>query len=607
MVADQAKIEVNSNVPEFQRSGSLKRVLDINRANQTRDGIRIIAERSFRKHLINNEAYLGYLDLADGKESYQITTEMLESTKKFAQEHEERAIRFYEKIQVARRYKIASQTDEYFLMKHLVMDNLQFAVGATEVEILLDKKLDRMKKEKDYYNTMSNHKLIKNIGYLKVNSSTKIDFPKEDDFLKMTVPKRRELLKKLKESLVEAEKYAKEMEKVDNKKLIVQYEAKLKSAKNKRILGKETVNKFMDGFRKIDQEEKEYWLSEFNTEMERYETLWKNIRESLQGVALGYMEKKLDKLGYTELLTKFGQVKELESSSLCANYSDELNNFRIQGIIGEHTEREFNNWMKEQDLSEQYKATSQLSGQMDRYRKLWVEVNSLKSKEQDFMKSKIDAWGYTKLNSQLQAFKLGETIKEEYGLSESERVLAGIRSSEVKNAIRETDELLVGKGERKRGILRLIIDNTFNRQGSKFDATNFQEKVRNKANKFNPGMKNDSESQGEDKINILEKKESSDVIKQDGFTEIKSVNKKGQTARDTQVQINQEEGMERLLSENTKRNYRSDTDGGSDDLSLSIKNKAGATVKLDLQQSKVLNDFLKKREEERKDGIDMVA
>jgi len=564
-------------VPEAQKSVSLDNVISLNRSNQVRREIAIIADRSFRERLINDESFSEYLKLADGREDHKMTEDMLESTRKFASEHEEKAIRIHKKIMTAQRSKIASETDEDFLMKNLVTDNIQFAGQSAEVEALIDKKLARMKDDKKCYDTLSNHKLIKNVGYLKVNSSIKIDLPKEDEFLKMTVPERRELLKKMEKALPEAEEYAEENSKVVDLKQVSDYKKKLSDAVEHRIISKNTADKFMDGFNKIDSEEKEYWLSEFDAEMERYETLWENIRSSLQGSALNHMEEKLNHMGYTELLVEFGQVEKAESSSLGAEYSENLESYQKQGIIGNQTVSEFNIWMKEQDMSQKYDALDKLPEEMERYKQLWTDVDGLKSKEQAFMKSKIDDWGYTDMNHQLQAFKSGETIKEEGGISGSEKILAGVRSAEVRNAIKENDELLADQGESKSSVFTRIMDKALGRESSsRFDATRFQEKVKNKAGKLKP-----------------------DVINQDGFIQVESANEKGETTRNTQVQINGEKSMERLFSEDSKHNYRSQMDGGSDDLSLAIKNKAGATVELDLQEIRILAEYRKKRAEER--------
>jgi hypothetical protein len=592
---------------ETSESRILSQVLGKNRMMQVRREIGLIADRSYRENLISDEAYEGYRELAEGREDQEVGAEMLESTRAFAKEHESKAIRIHQRIQAAIKAGIASETDEEFLMEKLVVDNIQFANKADEIEGVIGEKLARMKKDRKKYDKFAEHDLIRDIGYLTVDANTKIGFPNAEEYLAMTVPERRELLQKLEEALPKAEAYARRHENKENTELIAGYQEKLNGALEEGIIGKHTYDKFLNGFRKIDNEEKVYWAEEFDAQMERYRELWGNIRSTLQGEALDSIEGKRDTCGYTKLFAEFGRLKSSESERLGDSYAGELEKYRQEGIIGHHTVSQFVLWMNQQDLSKNYEAERQLPEQMVRYQKLWEDVDKLSAKQQEFMRSKIDIWGYTELSQQYQQFNSGGGLDKAAGDDADLDSLSQLRSKEVKDAIIETDEMLTAQGKGKKRAFMGVLDKMFNRVSrDKFDATSFEAELRAKVANDNGTKQITKGREANDEVNFhqiekdtatLEEAGDAKITENLGFIQVES--KEGE--RTAQVTINEEEGMKRFFTEDGKHKYRSEEEGGSDDLSLAIHTDSGRTVELDLQEIQALQKHLKKNEEERLD------
>ncbi|MBU0706054.1 hypothetical protein KJ657_00545 [Patescibacteria group bacterium] len=611
MARDFRQIDNSNEGFESAESDVLTRVLDRNRMTQIRHEIGMIAERSYHENLISDEAYEGYLELAEGREEHEVGAEMLENTRKFAEKHEAKAIRIYNKIRTAVSQKIASEDDEEFLMEKLVIDNIRFAEQSEAVEGLIDQKLARMKQDKERYKELANHDLIQDVGYLKVDGGTRIDFPGEDEFLELTVPERRELLKKLEAALPKAEAYAEEQEEKEDEELVAGYIEKLDGALEEGIIGQHTYNRFLNGFKKIDRKEKECWNKEFDAQMKRYRTLWTQIRGTLQGEALEKMEGMIDQSGYSDLFKTFGQLKKAESHRLTADYTKALKEYQKEGIIGQHTVDEFVIWMNQRDLACKYEAGGKLESEMVRYEKLWQDIAELPKRQQKFLRSKIDVWGYTKLDQEYKKLLSG-TSSQPSGIQTAEASLSQIRSKEVREAITETDDILTEQGIGKRGGFLRIVDKMFNQVNrNTFDATSFETELRKKTMKVNPEVKRDIKGRGADDevdfeqidndTGILEESGKARINESLGFIQIESKAANDGAQRETQVTINEEQGMDRFLAEDSKNSYRAKEADGQDDLSLAVYTDAGRTVELDLHEVRVLKEYLKQKEAEQLD------
>ncbi len=567
MSRQTANIEYNFGVIQDEKSDKLTEVLSINRTAQIRNEIGIIADRSYREKVISAEAYTGYKKLEHGQEEKKFGLGMLESTREFAKHHEEKAIRVHNKIHMAIVSKFASVTDEAFLMEKLVIGNIKFLEGAAEVEFLIDEKLGRMKKDREAYDNIMNHKLVKNIGYLKLNVTDKIKIPDEKAFLAMTVPERREMIKQVQAALPKAEKYAENVSEGDVNKLKARYDSKLKSALEQKIIGLSTYRKFLNGFSVVDAEEKEYWIEEFEAQMERYRELWKNIRGALRGPALAGMEAMRDKMGYTELFTEFGKVQKAECLNLSKNYAALLKNYQSQGIIGRHTVSKFNIWMTHQNLTSGYSAIDRLDNEMNRYRELWKEIEALKEEDQTELRSKIDILGYTELRREYE--RMNNEVSGSYEFTDV--ILRKVEGASVRKAFQETDDMLgKGRGSKKTAFIGLLSKMFAGRSSDKFDANDFQSKVRQKS--------------AQEKV--------TGVVEDSTFIQLESIDGEN-IHRNTKVMINDLKSMQYLATENAKHAYRPETAGGTDDLSLSVGSDDGKIIEMNLKEIRLLESYLK--------------
>ena len=596
------------------KTNVLESVLNRIRANHIRREIGIIALSSHRDNLISDEVYEGYRELAEGRDGYEISVAMLEGMRNFAKEHEARAIRIHQKIQTAIQKQIASENDEAFLMEELVIDNEKFVSQAGVIESLIDAKLMRMQKDRERYDKLAHHKLIGPSGQLNIDSNGKIDFPDENTFLQMTVPERRELLKKCEEALPKAEAYAEMIAEGESGKRVEAYVKKLDKAAKAGIIGEHTCNSFLSEFMELGSEkEQERWDKEFDTQMKRYKVLWDGIRGTLKGRALETMEGMIDEHGYADLFKTFGLIKASESKRLVASYAGALEEHRKAGTIGRHTMTQFMLWMNQRDLADQYEAENLLPDQMKRYETLWEDIAQLGGKEQKLLRSKIDVWGYTELKRQCDAFR-GRGVKSG---KESDRMLGQIESSEVREAIADASDLLEEQGGNKRKSFLGILSHMFNRSNrSTFDATSFETEIRERVVKENPQIKRDLKGRGandevdyyqiDEDTEILEDTGRADITEVNGFTQVSAENDNGTVHRETQVTINEEEGMRRLFMEEGKHSFSAEEAGGNDDMSLAVSN-GGRTVELNLKEIRLTQEYLKLKERETPEASEKAA
>ncbi|MBU0577469.1 hypothetical protein KJ742_03385 [Patescibacteria group bacterium] len=614
------------------KSEVLNNVLTINRMREFRQEIGLIADSSVKKRIISDQSYSEYRKVAMGQEDHELTLKLLESMRDFAQRHESKADRVHTHIERAIKAKVASEKDEEFLMSKLILGNeFKFVQDSAAIETLILQKIANMEKDKEAYDKIANHPLARNVGYLKVDEHTKIDIPDEKKFLEMTVPERRAFLKKAEEAIPKAEEYAEKTGKVESLELFGKYKGMLDDAKAKKIIGQKTYEKFLDGFKKIDQKEKKYWIQEFPNQMARYETLWKNIRSTLKGQALNHIESLRDQKGYTELFTAFGNSCEQENKRLDASYKISLQSFKQKGYIGNHTINEFRNWMQNQDLQTKYNAVEQLNdgpgGQMERYRKLYDNIqNNLSPKAQNYMASKIDEWGYTEMNTQYQKFMRGEKVPSDAGRSSATTdPLSIITSGTTRAAIVQANLDLKKRGTDKRdSFLNRVTKMFVNERRDNFDASGFQSRLRNDREesetkqtdqvtqqentsadvidlqerlrqsraKESRRQNEDADRTGiEDEMKTLEKTKKAHAVDQDGFRQVE-MKKDDHTHRKAQVEINRERAMDRFFIEDHKNKYRSTLEGGHDDLSLAVKTQDGRTVELNLEEIRAMQRYM---------------
>ena len=511
----------------------------------------------------------------------------------------------------------------------------------------LAESLKKRESERLEYDSISKNPIVKN-GILAVSETEKIKIPDEKGYLKMSVPERRELLKKLHEALPKAEKYAEKTGQVESKELTKKYKSFLDKAYEKKIIGKKTYEKFLDGFNKIDKKEKETWVKEFPEQMVKYEKLWGEIRSTLKGKPLQHMESLRDEKGYTELFTEFGRVCESEKSRLDSEYGNKLEEYKEKGIIGKRTADEFKNWMRGQDLKSKYDAIDKLhdgsGGQLERYKKLHDDIkNNLPKKQQAYIELKLDVWGYAETKAQYDKFIRGEKIPDEAGALRKSDPLANIRSTAVRAAIVETEISLKESGGNKRRTFLGRMKRMFREeQKDNFDAKGFQARLhkdreesvdKNKTVETRLGAPQDEENNRstvdfqqklsqarakgeknqekgrtnmeevdksgiEDEMRQLKQEGKAKIVKEEGFKQVESVGDDGHTQRKTQLEINRKKAMDRFFTEDFKHEYKGKTEGGHDDLSLAVRMEDGRAVELKLDDIRAMEKYFEQQEKE---------
>jgi hypothetical protein len=633
MSVSNEQIEDNELIEkEPQQNEAFEAVRNINDMRQLRQEIKIIADESWKKQIISDKSYSEYSKLAMDIEDQKMTLEMLKSVRNFAKSHEEKAEAIQKRIELAKRSGVASENDEKFLMSHLILDNeSDFVSRSSEAETLIMQKIARMEEDRKAYDKIADHKLVKNVGYLKPDANTKLEIPDAKGFLAMTVPERRAFLKKIEEALPMAEKYAEKVGTEETKELNKKYLEALDKALQKKIIGKKTHEKFVDGFNKIDKKEKEAWLKEFPNQMAKYEKLWGEIRGTLKGDALAKMELLRDDKGYTEIFVEFGNVKESEKNRLDTDYSAKLIDFQKSGMVGKHTVDEFSNWMRQQDIKEKYKAVELMhdgsGGQMEKYSKLNEDIKkNLPKDARDYMKSKIDEWGYAEMKSQYDRFISGEKVPKE----QKPDPLSRIGSSRTRAAIVEADEMLEKQGGGKRGLFLSRIRHMFREEtGNSFDAGDFQSKLKREKKELKPtkedipvtkpdkdgisdfqntlrrqrsgeseDKRESSASETENEMKKMEKTGQARLVSEDGFKQVETNESSGMTKRKARIEINREKGINRFLVEDMKHGYHAKTEGGKDEISIAFHTSDASTVELKLSEIKAMEKYLEEKEEE---------
>jgi len=620
------KTETNDRTQNETDRAVLDNVMNINRMRQLRREIGIIADRSRSHKLINQEAYGNYKNLAHGNEDVQITLDFLESIRNSAREHEKFAERIHGHIAGARQKKVASAKDEEFLMSELILNNIDFLQDPIQVESIILGKIQRMNKDKELYDKIASDKRVVNVGYVKIDAHTRVDVPSEEEFLEMKVPERRDLLKQLEDALKKPVKNSEVVGEADRKKMVKEYASLLEEAQGAKLIGSKTAERFMDGFSKVSNEEKAYWIAEFPSQMQRYEELWEDAESTLSEVPLKRLQSLQESMGYAELFAEFGRLEKFEGKELETQYSKELAAYKEQGVIGDHTMKKFIVWMAAQDLKDKKEALGMLHQEMARYEELWDKINKLPSRQRSVLEAEIDNWGYTELDQEYRKISEGK----EASISKS-AALRPVRSSAIRQAIIETEEDLRERGSDKRrtfanrvsemfwrdkndsfadSVLKTRVESERKRkleisQREVQDSTEAEEEIADEkamnAVQLNPEHHLGLEVKLEEELDEVTDEELEEladedhginVIAQEGFREIETNDE-----RTTQVVINEERGLDRLFREDSMYRYR-DTDGGGDDeMGFAVKKTDGGIIELDPIEAKALEDYLVETEE----------
>ncbi len=381
------------------------------------------------------------------------------------------------------REKIMSDSDRAFLMENLILtDEHDFVGKSDEIENVLRKKISNMKKDREQYDKIANHDLVRNTGFLKTDKDVKIDVPDEKDFLKMTVPERRKMLKAAQDALPKAEKYAEKVGGIESEKLTKEYSDLLKKAQKDGLIGKKTAEKYIDGFKKIDLKEKKYWLAEMKNghQLKRYKDLWGSIQKTLKGSPLKHMEEQREKMGYTQLFIEYGKVKEKEGKRLDGEYKGKLDEACRLKIISKETVRSFmkdSEGMEKQDLNGKECYMKDFDNQMQRYKALRIQINQLDKGKQIVLNKMYedDKSGYTEINNKYKELTGQKEPDKKTEKKEQKDLLADVTDLTVKRGIIKAQALLKQQGKEKQtNFLRVIQNITKGEQSNKFDEGGFQ-------------------------------------------------------------------------------------------------------------------------------------
>lgn len=336
--------------------------------------------------------------------------------------------------------------------------------------------LDKRKAEKKEYDDFITNPLVQN-GFLHIDKNNKISIPDEEKFMKMSVPDRRKWLKKIQDAKPKAEKYL-------NEDLAEEYESLLNTVRKKGIMGKKSIEKYIDGFRNIDLEEKKHWIKEMKNgqQLERYVELWKNIRKTLkEGKGLERMETLRNTMGYSELLQAFGSEKEFESQRNLFAYKAKLDGALNKRLISHHIYKAFLGDMRGQTLESQQEYLNQFDEQMERYRTLRGNIDGMKNKDaQSVLNEMYDSgsFGYGEISAKYERLKSqkGSALRSASQHSLVEKALNQIRNDTVKGAARYANEVL-DYGEKKTFVERVSRFFT-GKVASQQDVSSYQKNVK---------------------------------------------------------------------------------------------------------------------------------
>jgi len=545
--------------------------------------------------------------------------------------------------------KFISEKDREFLMDNLILTDEHDFVGKIEkISEVLNGKINRMKDDRKEYDKLADHPLVKNTGFLKPDKNTKIIIPDEKGFLAMTVPERRKLLEDAKKALPDAETYAKSQDGIESTKLGKEYGEILDNARKEGWIGKATYEKFMDGFKKIDIDEKKVWIQEMKNgnQLKRYKDLWTNIRKTLKGPALDKMESLRDQTGYTQLFTEFGKLKEQESVKLTKDYDEKLEQAYSQKIISKHTKSTFAKDIGNQDLDGKRKYMESFENQMQRYRLLRSQIDQMKDKNvKDHLNKMYESekFGFTEIRAEyIRINNQGGKLKSADESSKS-NPLTEVADVSIRRGIIRANELLKEKGpDKQRSFLNRIKTMISGEQSNEFNSKGFQanlRKMREEKNEKRKSEGNRSKIDGfvsdnfgiismqnrlmkkrmgaelagqndkteiqrrdakkldknsvEKELKIAGADEKTHIVKDEGFTQVETTQENSQSQRSAIVEINRVKGLEHWDRENLKKAYRGKQYGGKDKVSFAIKTEDGRTVELNLQQIRAMEKFIK--------------
>ncbi len=406
-----------------------------------------IAEASWGQRLIKRESHDFYKGLVLGKESEKLSSKDLRDIYKHAKEQQDKAGTILKYLNDAIKSGVASENDRDFLLSKIIHEP-EFVSKFIQAETLIKDKIKRMEEDRSKYDVIVNSPLAKGKDFLQVDEYTKVKVPGEKEFLKMKVPERRKFLKKIEEDFKKAEKYAEKEGDIESQKMTKEYQGLLEKAKKEGIIGKETVKKYMEDFKKVNLNEKKYWMRELKSEnqLKRYEDLWKDIRKTFKGSSLKKIEGLREKMGYTELFREFGSMKEKEGQNIEVRYEKKIAELLKKKIISKHTYVAFLQDIKSQSFDGKQRYLESFPMQMRRYEILRAKIDQIKNKGAkktlDKMYDSLDN-GFSQIESTYNRLSgSAEGNVSSVAKSDADKELDTIENKEIKAAVKASMDKL---------------------------------------------------------------------------------------------------------------------------------------------------------------------
>ncbi len=447
---------MSSELEQFEKRETENKLKETSESLRSADAIRgsisgLLQNEDFRRTL-DPEALKNYEDMLRGQGKVKLDDAgQLARIHKFMVDEYEKVVRvqdrFDERIKEAIRSKVISEKDKGFYEEKIeqnVLNGKQIVTQETmekaerELQESLKKRLD----ERRAYDAIAQDPLVRD-GKLLVAKGKTISVPDEKAYLDMKVPERRKWLKEIKDALPKAKRYQEKEGDVESQRLGKEYETLLENAQKEGVIGKATAKKFMEGFKKIDLKEKEYWLKELSNgnQLKRYRELWKEARKTLSDVGFRRLVGQKDRLGYSELMTALGQEKDREGKMMEDEYGKKLSVLQKQKIISRHTQKAFLEDVQRQPLEKKKEYLQAFDTQMQRYKALRVKIDQMKDggakKTLDEMYERGEC-GYSEINAKYQrlagqSVSVGSISPQQ---EEAERELDAIENRSVRRALK---------------------------------------------------------------------------------------------------------------------------------------------------------------------------
>lgn len=294
-----------------------------------------------------------------------------------------------------------------FLKKKLIFTGEHnFNDGPTfgKLKEAVKKKVERIKRDQALYEKCYNDELVEN-GFLQITASKSIQMKDKKEFLELTVPERRKMIKEYETALREAREFRDGQDERYHQILNPALAKRWISRKSYRDLWKgkyDKTGKIKDkGFEKVDVLTREDYIVNHETVLGLRRDLRENI-DQMKGGAKAWMEKMFELVGFSTLSQMYERDQEIQR-----DYIKALDGLKKRGIIGEKTHSEYSEWIERQPFPLKKEAFPLLFsyGQMGRFEELHKRIDDLTDEQKLELEMHHDEWGYTKTKEFMEQAK----------------------------------------------------------------------------------------------------------------------------------------------------------------------------------------------------------